>query len=159
MIYKTPLSGRFCGRRHSYIYTIYSISNKLCYVGQTNDTVGIIGRLNGHLSNEGTFRNYFENISGIYLEDCDDLEIISQSLSDPHIFSTITSSYREGVEFLVKKFLMASIAKNNVFLRLVGETRPVSTITLNYIKTIAQKIALDIYIEIEKDYKKSLISK
>ena len=152
MICKTPLSWRFCGSRYAYIYAIYSVEHKLCYIGQTNDSIGIIGRLSCHLSNGGTFRNHFENITGLLLEDVSDLLIVSENLTELDIFLSSSSAYREGVEYLVKKYTMELISKENIFIRLIGNTRPLSTNSLSLIKKEAKVIASMIFLEIKKDY-------
>jgi len=153
MVYKTPLSWRFCGSRFAYIYAIYSIEHKLCYIGQTNDSTGVIGRLTGHLSNNGTFRTHFEKIVGLPLDDVSDLVIISSDLSDDNnLFTSTSSSYREGVEYLVKNKLMKLMAENEVFLRLIGETRALSTNSLSYINDMAKQISYEMFMEIKSDF-------
>ena len=152
MIYKTPLSWRFCGSRFAYVYAIYSIEHKLCYVGQTNDSVGVIGRLSGHLSKNGTFRTHFETIVGLPLDDVSDLVIISGDLFDIDLFTSSSSSYREGVEYMVKNKLMKLLAEKEVYLRLIGETRALSTNSLKYINDIAEDISHKMFEEINNDY-------
>jgi|LakMenE18May11ns_1017448.scaffolds.fasta_scaffold9914233_2 hypothetical protein len=158
MTCKTPLSWRFCGSRFAYIYAIYSINCKLCYIGQTNDRTGIIGRLSAHLDSRGTFREHFEKIVGLPIDDVEDLYIISENLNNSVLFTSSTSSYREGVEYLVKHELMKMMAFENIFLQLVGETRSVSTTSLDYIKSEAQIIAKNMFNEIKKDYTQLLLN-
>ena len=156
MICKTPLSWRFSGSRFAYIYAIYSVKSKLCYIGQTNDRAGIIGRLSGHLDIRGTFREHFESIIGLPLDDVEDLHILSENLVDLDLFTGSSSSYREGVEYLVKSELMKLLAKKKVFIQLIGETRSMSTTSLDYIKTEASQIAQNMFAEIEIDYLSAL---
>ena len=72
---------------------------------------------------------------------------------DDNSFTSSLSSYREGVEYLVKKYLMELMGKKDVFLRIVGDTRSLSTTSLNLINDTAKQISSEMFSELENDYK------
>ncbi|HHG83947.1 MAG TPA: hypothetical protein ENJ82_04295 [Bacteroidetes bacterium] len=135
------IGNSFNGHGLSYIYLVLSRSFRILYVGQTNDRIGTIGRLRGHLSVGGTFRKHFEEAIGEPLESVLDLELISFPLGRDPIFISEESAYREGVEFLVRKFLMQKLATRDTFFRFVGRVHPSSTSRLSHIISIAKSIS------------------
>jgi hypothetical protein len=95
------VSNCFEGRGIAYIYLWVTKRWRVVYVGQTNDSVGTIGRACGHLKALGTFRTRFEDLVGVDLEQADDLVLISYALPREPEYTGEESSYREAVEYQV----------------------------------------------------------
>jgi hypothetical protein len=95
------LSNCFEGRGTAYIYLLISKKWRIVYVGQTNNTLGTVGRIYGHLGIFGTFRLRFEELTGVGLEEADDLFLISYALPQMPEYTGEESSYREAVEYQV----------------------------------------------------------
>jgi len=135
------IGNSFNGNSFAFIYIIYTKEFNLIYIGQTNERCGTIGRLSSHLSQSGTFRNHFERITGYPLEVVKDLKILSFNLGGTKQFTSTDTTYREGVEYLVQKFLHEFSAKLPTYYRVISFTRPNSTTSLKYIKKLAREIA------------------
>jgi len=131
----------------SYIYIIFSIQEKICYIGQTNERLGTIGRLKSHLSNKGTFSKRLLEKKGIQVRLIKDLCLFSYKLPSLKIFNSSDTTYRECVERLVQfKFQLQRsdfpnklnvISKTRIRVSLINDKR-------------ANRISDDILIEFKK---------
>ena len=90
----------------AYIYIWLSKSYSVIYVGMTNNIGGTIGRAEGHFNRKGTFRKRFQEKSGLGIEKVVDLILLSFSLPKKREYTGVESSYRESVEYLVRKKLL-----------------------------------------------------
>ena len=72
---------------------------------------------------------------------------------DDNSFTYSLSSNREGVVYLVKKYLMELMEKKDIFLRIVADTRSLSTTSLNLINDKTKQISSEMFSELENDYK------
>ena len=87
--------------KRAYIYIFVSPSNKIAYIGQTNSSMGVVGRAHQHFLSEGTFRGKIEEI-GLTLDMLDDLMLLCYPLPDERRFISNESAYRLAVEYLVQ---------------------------------------------------------
>jgi hypothetical protein len=98
----TYVSNSFDGNNKAYIYIWLSKLWQVLYIGQTNDASGTLSRAVSHVQANGTFRQRFENKTGVRLEKAKDLVLISFLLPQENEYLSIESSYREAVEYLVQ---------------------------------------------------------
>lgn len=129
------------GHSYAFIYMIISKKFKTAYIGQTNEKGGVLGRINSHLKENGTFRTHFEDKIGFSIDEIEDLSILSYNLGSEKIYTSLESSFREGVEYLVKKHLCEQFSKNDIFIRILGYTRSNSTTSLNEINNLSNDIS------------------
>jgi hypothetical protein len=137
------LSSCFIGADRGYIYVLYSKNQHALYVGQTNDRAGTIGRLNAHISINGTFRIRLLEKEGVGLDEIDDLHMFSFSLPKDPRFTGLDRSYREGVEYLVQKHLHSVRGSLRPFMRIVSNVEYNDTAQL----TLVQSTALEVFNE------------
>jgi GIY-YIG catalytic domain-containing protein len=102
---KSYVSNIFVGSDRAYIYIWVSKSHKIVYVGMTNARVGTLGRASQHLDKRGTLRNNFLNSVGYNIDTTDDLILFTFKLPNKKEYTTLETSYREAVEYLVQKHL------------------------------------------------------
>ncbi|TDG36073.1 hypothetical protein EZJ43_10340 [Pedobacter changchengzhani] len=89
----------------AYIYIWISKAFKIIYIGMTNNSVGPIGRAEGHFNSKGTFRKRFLEETGLGIELASDMVLLSFPLPKKREYTGVESSYRESVEYLVMKEL------------------------------------------------------
>jgi len=89
----------------AYVYIWISKKFKLVYIGMTNNSVGPIGRAEGHFNSRGTFRKRFLEETGLGIEKAFDMILLSFPLPKKREYTGVESSYRESVEYLVMKEL------------------------------------------------------
>jgi hypothetical protein len=102
---RTFISSIFNGQNQSYIYIWVSKTEKLVYVGQTNEKFGTLGRGYSHIQTSGTLRCRCEERVGLSLEQIEDLNLFSYPLPNEPEYISIESSYRLAVEYLVQSKL------------------------------------------------------
>lgn len=136
----SDLSSCFMGVGRGYIYILYSKKQHALYVGQTNDRAGTIGRLNAHISTNGTFRIRLLEKEGIDLNEVDDLHMFSYSLPKDPRFTGLDRSYREGVEYLVQKQLHEVRGRLKPFMRIVSNVDYNDTAQLALVLSTAQDV-------------------
>lgn len=133
------IGGCFCSG-HGYIYVLYSKTHHSLYVGQTNDKCGVVGRLNSHVNNKGTFRRRLLEREGINLDKVDDLQVFSYTLPLDARFVGIDRTFREGVEYLVQKSLHEVCGSINPFMRIVSHVEYNDSAQLTFVRYTAQEI-------------------
>ena len=99
---RTFVSNIFYGNNQAFIYIWLSKSEKLVYVGQTNDRFGTWGRSFGHIQPQGTLRMRCEQILGIDIDFIEDLVLVSYLLPQTIEFTGEETSFRLAVEYLVQ---------------------------------------------------------
>lgn len=104
-IVETHISNQIFRNDRAYIYIWFSKIHKIIYVGMTNNRIGTLGRAAQHLDKKGTFRTRFEQNLGYSINRADDLILFSFILPPQREFTTVESSYREAIEYLVQKKL------------------------------------------------------
>lgn len=134
------IGGCFIGSGRGYIYILYSKTHHSLYVGQTNDQCGVVGRLNAHVGNNGTFRMRLLEREGINLEEVDDLYLFSYCLPRDPRYTGIDRTYREGVEFLVQKLLYTVRGRLNPFMHIVSHVEYNDSAQLTFVSSTAQEI-------------------
>lgn len=93
--------------RHSgYVYLLASRMHRAVYVGETNDAGGAIGRAGSHLRPNGTFTERFEDRIGLPAEAAADLTLLCARLPLTAEYTSVETSYRRGVEYLVQDGLL-----------------------------------------------------
>lgn len=93
------------GIDRAYIYIWISKLSAIIYIGMTNNSSGPIGRAQGHFNRKGTFRKRFLEEKGIGVERVTDMVLLSFPLPQKREYISVESSYRESVEYLVRKEL------------------------------------------------------
>lgn len=99
----TYLGCSFDGRDAAFLYVWFSVQERFFYVGQSNNRLGSFARAGQHVSSRGTLRARVEGEFGIALEDVSDLTLLSFRLPSLPDLTSVESSYREAIEFLVQK--------------------------------------------------------
>lgn len=99
---RTFVSNIFYGNNRAFIYIWLSKSEKLVYVGQTNDRFGTWGRSFGHIQPQGTLRMRCEKHLGIDIDFVEDLILFSYLLPQTIEFTGEETSFRLAVEYLVQ---------------------------------------------------------
>jgi len=97
----TYVSNIFDNQR-AYIYIWFTRNYKSVYVGQTNSECGTLGRAYAHLKNHGTLRERFYDAEGMPIEVIDDLYLTSFKLPKKKKYTSVESSFRLAVEYLVQ---------------------------------------------------------
>jgi hypothetical protein len=102
-------------RQRAYIYIWFTRNYKAVYVGQTNSECGTLGRAYAHLKSHGTLRERFYDVEGISIEVVDDLYLTSFQLPKKKKYTSVESSFRLSVEYLVQVKLneIRSVSKPN----------------------------------------------
>lgn len=99
------------GSNCAYIYCItaetpvFKKDHKFLYIGQTRQSLGALGRLAQHLSENyevNTFRQRVEATSKVNNVQLENIYFYTMPFSPLKVFSTIDSYYREAVESLVQ---------------------------------------------------------
>lgn len=108
---------------YSYVYIIFSIEEKVCYIGQTNGKLGTIGRLRNHLEPKGTFSKRLFEKKGIEVSSITDLGLFSYRLPNLNIFNSSDTTYRECVEKLVQFKILLERSSFQKKLNVISKTR------------------------------------
>lgn len=140
------LSNIFDGNSKSYIYIWHSSKFRICYVGQTNGVMGVLGRAYQHLNPNGmsnTLRKRFEQEEGIKLEEVNDFFLFSYCLPTIAEFLSIESSYREAVEYLVQYQLieMRTALPYHLKFKIISQVRTNDRVTSSNLRNIADYIS------------------
>ncbi|MEK4009405.1 hypothetical protein [Paenibacillus sp. FSL H3-0333] len=139
----TEISNIFNGHERAYIYIILSKSYRAVYVGETNDRRGTIGRFRAHIGSYGTFRKRFEERINEDLENIDDLTLLSYLLPSEQLYTSVASTYRQSVEYLVQIKLLERRASLDKAFKVISEVRTFSTTSEKKVDKLAEAIALD----------------
>jgi hypothetical protein len=99
---KTFISSIFNGTNQAFIYIWLSKSEKMVYVGQTNQRYGTLGRGYSHVQSTGTLRCRCRERIGLNLEDIDDLYLFTFPLPNSNEFISTESAFRLATEYLVQ---------------------------------------------------------
>ncbi len=89
-------------RERAYIYIWFTRDYKSIYVGQTNSECGTLGRAYAHVKSHGTLRDRFYDTEGISIENVVDWHLASFCLPDKKKYTSVESSFRLAVEYLVQ---------------------------------------------------------
>lgn len=118
------VSSSFDGSR-AWVYVWVSKAWRVAYVGQTNGTLGTLGRAVQHLLHRDRpgFRRSFESATGASVERAADLVIVSFVLPDDRLYHTLESGYREAVEYNVQVLLQKRRVRLNPPFRIVSQVR------------------------------------
>ena len=138
----SPLTISFKGDR-AYIYIWVSKKWDVLYVGQTNNANGTLGRALGHIKNEGTLRNRFEERVGIELENVNDLLLLSFPLPKEKKYVSNESCFREAIEYLVQINLYFNQDKVRTPYNIISNVRSNNLVGKKYIEEIANNITSD----------------
>jgi len=130
----------FVGYNRAYIYILYSKSHHVAYIGETNDANGVIGRLNGHVSQNGTFCRQILERRGIPLNEVTDLILFSCSLPLSPEYVSTERVYRRGVEYLVQEKLWETCGDLQPYLYIVSNVKYSDTSSLRSVQKIASSI-------------------
>jgi len=138
----TPVYNIHNGIDTSYIYIWLSKSQTVIYIGMTNNSVGPLGRAQGHFNSNGTLRKRFVQQRGFGTEKIMDMILLSFPLPQKREFTGLESSYRESVEYLVMKELLLNKGKLIPNYDIISwhdrtPTRTMNTEVKNIAKTIA----------------------
>lgn len=136
----TYIGNIFNGEPFAYIYIIFSKEHQFVYVGQTNQKYGTIGRLGEHIYTFGTLRERFREKIGLPLEQVKDLYLFSYCLGEEKMFTSLETTYREGLEYLVQCNLYYATENMENAFRIISNIRPNSTSSLSMIKSLATEI-------------------
>ena len=98
---KGILNGAF-----AYIYIWYSKQGRCIYVGQTNEKHGVLGRARSHIGSTGTLRLRVHEKKGASIEEYDDWNLLSYRLPAQKNYTSIESSHRLAVEYLIQVKLL-----------------------------------------------------
>ena len=129
----------FVGNRRSYIYILYTKSERRLYIGQTNEQCGVIGRLAGHVGARGTLRMRLLD-EGIELDEIEDLRVFAYRLPNDLRYIGIDSSHREGVEHLVQKRLHTLRGDLTPPMKIVSNVEYNAAADLAHVKAIADQL-------------------
>lgn len=136
----TYLGCSFDGRDAAFLYVWFSVQERFFYVGQSNNRLGSFGRAGQHISSGGTLRARVEGEYGIPLEDVGDLALLSFRLPSLPDLTSVESSYREGVEFLVQRGINERRLELGRGFRVVSVIRYTDAAALGFLKQIADFI-------------------
>jgi hypothetical protein len=137
---KTYISTIFNGKGQSYIYIWLSKSEKLVYVGQTNESYGTFGRGYSHMQSNGTLRNRCSERIGLMLEQIKDLYLYSYPLPNESEFISVESSYRLAVEYLVQFNLYKKRTTINPSFQIISNIATNERTSNSKVKSIADSI-------------------
>ena len=138
-LHKIDIGNSFWGPPSSYIYLLYSKKYNIIYVGQTCEQNGALGRLCGHLANNGTFRSKVYE-TGYNIDEISDLSLCVYRLPNVAYFSSAERTYREGVEFLVQKRLRDISGELSPYLKVVSWVKYNDSASLPEIKKVAKSV-------------------
>jgi hypothetical protein len=140
---KTFISSIFNGKEQAYIYIWVSKSEKLVYVGQTNESYGTFGRGYSHLQSNGTLRNRCSERIGLFLEQIHDLYLYSYPLPNEAEFISVESSFRLAVEYLVQFKLYEKRKELNPSFQIISNIATNGRTSNSNVKKIAESIVDD----------------
>lgn len=138
---ETPIYNCFNGVDTAYIYIWLSKSHQVVYVGMTNSYSGTIGRAQGHFNSRGTFRKRFDEFKGYPIETVDDFLLLSFPLPREPMWTSVERSYREAVEYLVYKKLIAERGNLKPTYDVVAWVRDSPRISNSRVKKLADQIS------------------
>ena len=131
------------GSNQAYIYIWVSKSERLLYVGQTNDKLGTLGRGHSHVHSKGTLRIRCSERIGLDLEQIQDLYLFSYALPQMQEFISIESSYRLGVEYLVQTKLYEQRSVANPIFQIISNVCTTERVNSGLVKDLATSIVSD----------------
>ncbi len=140
---RTFVSNIFYGNNRAFIYIWLSKSEKLVYVGQTNDRFGTWGRSFGHIQPQGTLRMRCEQILGIDVDFIEDLVLVSYLLPQTIEFTGEETSFRLAVEYLVQVGLQEKRKDLIPTFRIISNVSISDRTTNRTVKRLAEKIVAD----------------
>lgn len=140
MIVETFISNKIFKSNSAYVYIWFSKNHKIVYVGMTNNRTGTLGRAAQHLDLNGTLRQRFQEMQGYSINQSEDLILFSFLLPDHKEFITVEKSYREAVEYLVQKELIALKGKLKYPFEIVSWVRSSPRISNKMVKDISADI-------------------
>lgn len=99
------ISNPIVGRYHSFIYCIYILyqGEGIVYVGETNAKNGALGRLSGHMQQDGTFYMRCLQKKGLDIDKIDsEIHMLAISLDPfPEFCGDVNKSNRMALEYFV----------------------------------------------------------
>lgn len=136
--------GLSIGYKHScaYVYIWFSKSNRILYVGQTNDKNGVIGRAVSHVTNNGTLRDRCLEY-GISMDEIDDFILLSYELPNERKYISTESSYRLAVEYTVQINMHRIRGNSNPPFRVISRVTYTEPASNTEIIKIASEIVSD----------------
>lgn len=140
---RTFVSNIFYGNNRAFIYIWLSKSEKLVYVGQTNDRFGTWGRSFGHIQPQGTLRMRCEQILGIDVDFIEDLVLVSYLLPQTIEFTGEETSFRLAVEYLVQVGLQEKRKDLTPAFRIISNISISDRTTNRTVKRLAETIVTD----------------
>lgn len=131
------------GRLEAYIYIWFTKSNRLVYVGETNNVNGVVGRAYQHVSsNTGTLYNCVYE-EGYDLYEIEDFVLLSYPLPREKRYLSEETSYRISVEYLVQKGLIEKRINLSDPYKLISHVKPGLHTGKKSVQNIANKIIFD----------------
>lgn len=126
----------------AYIYIWLSRSESVAYIGQTNDSKGVIGRAAQHVSAGGSLRlRLLEH--GYDLDSIDDFLLLSYPLPAHWRFTGVESSGREAVEYFVQVGIRENQSCFNDYIKIVSTVRPTDYFDMSGARELAKEIVDD----------------
>jgi hypothetical protein len=142
-VVRSFVSTAFNGNNQAYIYIWVSKSERMIYVGQTNDRYGTFGRGFAHIRNDGTLRLRCAERVGLNLEQIEDLFLFSYCLPTTSEFISNESSYRLGVEYLVQSKLYEARKNLNPMYQIISNICTTDRVNNSKVKELANEITND----------------
>jgi len=126
--------------KYAYIYIWYSQNYRCLYVGQTNGGTGVLGRANAHMQRDGTLRKRFNEAVGEHLENTNDWNLISAKLPLKKKYTTVESSFRLAVEYLVQIKLHGIRSELSPPFRIISTVTYTDYCSVNEVIKVSDKI-------------------
>lgn len=140
---KSFISTIFDGSDKAYIYIWVSKTEKLVYVGQTNERYGTWGRGFAHIQNHGTLRMRCEEKIGLKPEQIFDFFLLSYLLPQKPEYVSIESSFRLAVEYLVQIKLYEVRSSLYPVFKIISNICPTDRTNNVEVKKLANEIVID----------------